>query len=142
MEARSRYIRYQTTMPHNKRDGVMLGVFATVNTLFKQGRLTPEQVAFRRASNDWFDANMPLPTDVNPDLYSEAIPHCVAWFKRSATIHLERVPGYLRVLEAHGVEWVELVTDDPGTILYEDAYQVVAVSGPPITCLRAAPGGP
>jgi hypothetical protein len=122
-----RFIRYQTVIPHRTREGMLLGVFATVNTLSRQGRLTPEQEAFRRAMNDWFDAHLPLPTEANPDLYADAHPRSAAWFKHTATAHLAQVPGYLRVLEAHGIEWREIVTDNPGTILYEDAFQVVAI---------------
>jgi hypothetical protein len=102
-----------------------------VNTLAKRGALTPEQEAFRRASNDWYDAHMPLPTDHVPGLYDDPGPYAVAWFKRTAYDHLARIPGYLRILDAHGVAWHELVADDPGTILYEDGFQVVATPCPP-----------
>jgi hypothetical protein len=105
---------------------VLLGVFAAVNTLAKQGRLSPEQEQFRSTTNQWFDENMPLPTDSMPDLYSEAHPHVVAWFKRTATVHLAQIPGYLEILESLGVTCQALESDDPGTILYEDDYQVVA----------------
>lgn len=119
------YVRYQSEVPHPRRPGVYLGVFAMVNTLAKRGALSPEQEAFRRASNDWFDANMPLPTDAMPDLYSDARPGTVAWFKRTAAVHLARVPGYLAILDAHGIAWRALETDAPGEIVYEDAFQVV-----------------
>jgi hypothetical protein len=126
-----RFIRYQSTVPHRLREGVYLGVFAMLNTLAKQGKLSPAQEAFRRAENDWFDAHLPLPTAADPALYDEAAhPLAVAWFKRTAATHLARVPGYLAILDAHGVGWHALESDDPSTILYEDAFQVVATPCP------------
>ena len=47
------------------------------------------------------------------------------WFKVAARELLDRVPGYLRLLDSHGVAWIETRSDDPETILYEDAVQVV-----------------
>lgn len=40
---------------------------------------------------------------------------------------LERVPGYLRILAAHGVECVRVELADPGTVIYDDPHQVVVV---------------
>lgn len=127
----SRYVRYQTTMAHGRREGVYLGIFATVNTLAKAGRLNADQEAFRQRTNAWFNAHMPLPTDSMPELYTDSTPQSVAWFKRTATTHLAQLPGYLSILEAHGVGWFVIASDDPGTILYEDAFQVVATPCPP-----------
>lgn len=126
LEPEPRFVRYQSTVPHRTRQGVYLGVFAMVNTLSKQGCLSTEQEEFPRVTNRWFDEHLPLPTDAAPDVYSEASPQAVAWFKSSAQEYLARVPGYLRILDAHMIEWNEIVTDDPGAILYEDAFQVVA----------------
>jgi hypothetical protein len=121
-----RFVRYQSAEPHRTREGVYLGVFAMVNTLSRRGLLSPEQDAFRAATNRWFDEHLPNPVEVVPGLYSEETPRAVAWFKRSAEVFLARVPGYLEILDAHGVSWQAIASDDPGTILYEDAYQVVA----------------
>jgi hypothetical protein len=35
------------------------------------------------------------------------------------------VPGYLQLLDTHGVECVELRSADPGRVVYEDDVQVV-----------------
>ncbi|WP_219416804.1 hypothetical protein [Pseudonocardia nigra] len=40
------------------------------------------------------------------------------------------MPGYLAILERHGVECVELRSDDPGALIYEDDHQVVVVPHP------------
>ena len=123
----ARFVRFETDLPHPRRPGVRLGVFAAVNTLAKRGRLRAEQEAFRRANNDWYDANIPLPTDADPTLYSDDRPLCAAWFKREAAEPVARVAGYLAILDDHGVAWEALATDEPGAIVYEDPWQVVAV---------------
>jgi hypothetical protein len=57
----------------------------------------------------------------------EVNPGAVAWFKTSATHLLDRVPGYLTLLAAHGVRCERLESADPGRIVYEDEHQVVVV---------------
>lgn len=116
-------VRYQAALPD--RQGRLLGIFALVNGLARKGALTPAQHLFRRLGNDWYDANYTDPTTVDPSVYRR--PRAVAWFKVEATHLLDRVPGYLALLDAHGVRWERLESDDPGRIVYEDADQVVVV---------------
>jgi hypothetical protein len=121
------YVRFQAALPN--RRGRFVGVFGLVNGLAFEGRLTPEQQVFRRMSNDWYDANFTNPSTVDPDVYRQ--PGAVAWFKASAVHLIDRVPGYLLVLDAHGVPWRRLESDDPGRVIYEDADQVVVVPHSP-----------
>ncbi|WP_433679051.1 hypothetical protein [Nocardia sp. CA-119907] len=37
-----------------------------------------------------------------------------------------RVGGYPAILDSHGVGWIRLDCDSPGTIVYEDPHQVIA----------------
>lgn len=57
----------------------------------------------------------------------EVTPGAVAWFKVSAAHLIERVPGYLEILDAHGIECREVRSSDPGRVVYEDDFQVVVV---------------
>lgn len=50
-----------------------------------------------------------------------------AWFKTTSVHLIERVPGYLAILDSHGVRWRRLESDDPGRVVYEDGDQVVVV---------------
>ncbi|MFD9705067.1 hypothetical protein [Lentzea sp. NPDC059081] len=54
-------------------------------------------------------------------------PGAAAWFRCTSPHLIDRVSGYLAVLDAHGVPWVRLDRDDPGLIVYADAEQVVVV---------------
>ncbi|MEV3855878.1 hypothetical protein AB0J38_16330 [Streptomyces sp. NPDC050095] len=120
------YVRFQSTQPDAR--GRYVGVFGLINNLAKQGRLSADQEAFRRANNDWYDAAYPDPSTVDPTVYdAETNPGAHAWFKPTATHLIERVPGYLSVLAAHGVDCRQVRSADPGRIVYEDDVQIVVV---------------
>src|SRR5687768_3422031 len=107
-----RYVRYQAAELDSR--GIFPGIFMLVNVLGKNGRLTVEQESFRRVNNDWYDAAYPDPMTVDATVYDRAInPGAAAWFKAGATHLVDRVPGYLAILDAHGVVWQRLESDDP-----------------------------
>ncbi|MFG2095708.1 hypothetical protein [Streptomyces sp. NPDC048612] len=120
------YVRFQA-LTRSQR-GHFPGVFALANGLARKGKLTDEQFRFWRAGNDWYDANYPNPTDVDPSVYDHSLnPGAVAWFKASAVHLIERVDGYLEILAAHEVACERVESTAPGRIVYEDEVQVVVV---------------
>lgn len=124
------YVRFQGTERHPR--GHYPGVFVLTNELARQGRLTEEQHRFWRANNDWYDANYPNPTDVDPQVYDRGIhPGATAWFKSSSRDLIGRVYGYLEILAAHGIDCRRLESTNPGRVIYEDAYQVVVMPDGP-----------
>ena len=98
-------------------------MFGLVNVLGRHGMLTPDEERFRRENNAWYDAAYPFPTS-----HYQEHPGAVAWFKDTAAELLERVPGYLAILDAHRIAWEQARTSDPGMIVYEDACQVLAIT--------------
>jgi len=122
----ARYVRFRSA--RESATGYQVGVFGLVNVLGRHGMLTPDEEQFRRENNAWYEAAYPSPTPS----YREH-PAAVAWFKETSAGLLARIPGYLAILDAHRIAWEEARTSDPGTIVYEDAYQVLAVPGPPST---------
>lgn len=124
------YVRFQS--PHPGKRGVHTGVFGLTNLLGRSGRLTVEQHRAWRKGNEWYDAAYPDPSDTDPSVYDETVnPQATAWFKISATHLLDRVPEYLEILRAHGVECERVESDDPGRIIYEDDVQIVVVPRTP-----------
>ncbi|WP_338909268.1 hypothetical protein [Streptomyces nigra] len=120
------YLRFQS--PHRNDRGRFTGVFGLVNNLAREGRLSEEQEAFRRLNNKWYDAAYTDPSTVDATVYDEEVnPGAAAWFKPSATHLLARVPGYLEILAAHGVDCQVLRSTDPGQVVYEDDVQIVVV---------------
>lgn len=122
------YLRIRATT-RNERGGYS-GVFGLVNRLAFAGELTAAEDHFRRVTNRWYDAAYPNPSHVDPAVYDHDVnPGAAAWFKAGAGHLLERVGGYLAILDRHGVGYEIVRTDHPGRIVYEDPYQVVAVPG-------------
>ncbi|WP_055619926.1 hypothetical protein [Streptomyces sp. JHA19] len=120
------YLRFQS--PHRNDRGRFTGVFGLVNNLAREGRLSEEQEAFRRLNNKWYDAAYTDPSTVDPTVYDHEVnPGAAAWFKPSATHLLARVPGYLEILAAQGVDCQVLRSTDPGQVVYEDDMQIVVV---------------
>ncbi|MFJ3903032.1 hypothetical protein [Streptomyces sp. NPDC090025] len=125
----ARFVRFQGTARHPR--GHFPGVFALANGLAREGALDPAEHRFWRAANDWYDAAYPDPSVKDPTVYDHGLnPGAVAWFRADARHLLDRVPGYLALLTAHGVAWERVETDDPGRVVYEDEVQVVAVPRP------------
>lgn len=120
------YVRFQAAQPN--RHGRFPGVFALVNGLSSEGRLTVEQERFRRSGNDWFTDHLVNPYEVDRRVYDrDRHPGAVAWFKSTALSMIDRVSGYLDILDSHGITWERLDSDTPGIILYEDPQQIVAL---------------
>ncbi|MFE3546257.1 hypothetical protein ACFXK0_25125 [Nocardia sp. NPDC059177] len=120
------YVRFQAAEPN--RHGHFPGVFALVNGLSSEGRLSVEQERFRRSGNDWFTDHLVNPYEVDRQVYDrDRHPAAAAWFKTTALPMIDRVSGYLDILDMHGIGWERLDSDTPGVILYEDPQQVVAV---------------
>ena len=120
------YVRYQAAQAN--ANGNFPGVFGLVNGLRRRGELTAEQEEFLRVNNAWYNAAYIDPSTVDPTVYDREVnPGARAWFKAEATHLEERLPGYLALLDAHGVRWERLTSDDPGRVVYEDADQVIVV---------------
>ena len=118
------FIRFESATPN--AHGRHTGVFGLANRLAHTGRLTTADRNWWRTNNDWFDAAYPNPATTDPTLFDKTKnPVVTCWFKGSATHLLDRVPGYLDLLDRYGTEWVERRTSNPGAVLYEDDVQVV-----------------
>ncbi|MFC9898035.1 hypothetical protein ACFVMC_30465 [Nocardia sp. NPDC127579] len=119
------FVRFRAVVP--TRPGWFPGVFALVNGLARAGCLSIDQEEFRRRENAWYQAHLVDPGVVDPSVYDRRRhPGAAAWFKVSAAEMISRVAGYTAILDAHGVGWVRSESTSPGTILYEDAHQIIA----------------
>ncbi len=49
------------------------------------------------------------------------------WFKAGAGELIDRIGGYLELLDRYGIGWQRVESDDPGQVLYADEHQVVVV---------------
>ncbi|WP_020521487.1 hypothetical protein [Catelliglobosispora koreensis] len=121
------YIRFEATEANEH--GRRVGIFGLANGLARSGKLSAEDWKWWRANNDWLDAAYADPGKVDATLFDKSVnPHVTCWFKDSAGHLLERVPGYLALLDRYDVAWVEVRSSDPGVVLYEDDVQIVVAA--------------
>ncbi|MCG2797536.1 MAG: hypothetical protein L6367_03245 [Cellulomonas sp.] len=98
------------------------------NGLALQGRLSTIDMAWWRAANAHLTESYVDPSTAAPECYDRTLnPGARAWFKDGARDQIGLVREYLVVLDRYGVGWVELRTNAPGRIVYEDDVQVIAV---------------
>jgi hypothetical protein len=84
----------------------------------RHGMLTPDEERFRRENNEWYDVAYPDPSRIGTSAYDpEANPHAASWFKPAASGLINRVHGYLAILDAHNIAWEKVETTDPGRIV-------------------------
>ena len=112
-------MRLQAT--YRGRLGVEVGIFVAVDHLRRTDRLTDEEEELYFEIDDWFNAELP-----NPPFYEDGNTiGAVTWFKRTTSAEmLTRLEPLCRILESYGVSWVLAETSDPGTVIYEDKFQV------------------
>ncbi|WP_129667260.1 hypothetical protein [Phytoactinopolyspora endophytica] len=121
-----RFVRFQSAVPN--RHGRFPGIFALTNRLGRSCKLSAADHEWWKQANAKATAAYPDPSTRDPRCYDpELNPGARSWFKSDATHLLDMCQGYLRLLDRYGVAWVELRTDHPGTVVYEDPDQVVAV---------------
>ncbi len=120
------YIRFQAAVPNER--GTYPGVFALTNGLAKSGALSDEDELWWRASNDWGNASYVDPSSVVPAAFDRDLnPGASSWFKISAVELVEYTRGYVSLLKRYDVHVAEVLSADPGTLVYEDDVQIVAV---------------
>jgi hypothetical protein len=118
------YVRYESSVPNSY--GEHTGIFGLANGLARSGRLGPSDYSWWRANNDWLNAAYPDPASADPTLFDKTKnPVVTCWFKSTAAHPLDRVPGYLSLLDQYGIPWTERRSNQPGHVLYHDDVQVV-----------------
>lgn len=101
--------------------GVEVGIFVAVDHLRRAGRLSVDEEATYFGVDDWFQAELP-----NPPFYADGNSvGAVTWFKRAAgAAMLDPLAPLQRILDDHGVAHVVAESADPGTVVYEDRFQI------------------
>lgn len=108
------------------RTGQPQGVFAAVWSIERSGVLTETEVRRATEIREWFEMNVP-----NPPFYKDGNPlGAVTWFKSSAQQCLSLAREMAEIVRTHGFEVHEVAHGSPGTIIYEDEFQVAVLVEP------------
>jgi hypothetical protein len=87
---------------------------------------TPEQGELRNIL-DWFNEHLARPERLSVSRHPRAKGTAVSWIRASAYEHLSRLRRLAALVESRGTAVFESRTKRPGYVVYEDAYQVVAL---------------
>lgn len=135
------FVRFESSTP--SASGRRPGVFALANGLASDGRLTDDELTWWRTNNDWFDGALTDPGKVDPVVFDRRV-HAFteSWFKvGAARVFIDRVEGYLELLDRHGVGWVRRTSiEAPGPVVYEDSMQIVVALDAPRAPLEPRKG--
>ena len=98
------------------------GIFVAAYRLRDEGDIPSYQRQELRSQLQWFSEHLPLP----PPLLEPRNARAISWFKSESKECISRVWSVVHLLEENGIVISKITTEDPGYLVYEDAYQVVA----------------
>ena len=114
-------IRFSTLAidPDSGRPG---GVLVAAHTLRDEGDLSAQEHEALRSVLAWFNEHLSIPTVLTEPEHRRAI----SWFKPAALEAIRRMWTLKEFLDAHGHHVNVLRTAEPGTVVYQDDWQVIA----------------
>ncbi len=122
------FLRFVTTEMH--RDSHQeLGIFQAAYRLRKKGSLSEAEDLLLKEISDWFNINLDKPkrfTSAKPP-YNRKRQNGISWFKDSAGEHISKMREMVALLKHHFIPVQMIKTARPGYVIYEDAFQIVAV---------------
>lgn len=98
------------------------GVFQAAIELRDAGQLEAYEEDWLERDLSWLRMHLPSPDCLRDRGNDRAI----CWFKPSARRAIDKVRGIVALLHTRGIFVTMVRTVDPGTVLYEDQWQVVA----------------
>ncbi len=98
------------------------GVFQAAIELRDAGQLEAYEEEWLERDLGWLRMHLPSP----PCLRDEGNHRAICWFKPTARSAIDRVRGIVALLETHGLTVRMVTTAEPGSVIYEDEWQVVA----------------
>lgn len=115
------YVRFVSHIP-NEHSNSSLGVFQAAHRLRAAGKLQPHEEEWLEGELAWLNMHLKSPACLREPGSQRAI----CWFHPRAQKPIEKVRSIVALLEEHGVYIRMIKTENPGIIIYEDGWQVVA----------------
>ena len=115
------YLRF--VLPQRDREShSRLGLLVAAHELRESGELEPYEDHLLGQALEWFNTRLPVPAILKQEQNVRAL----SWFTSSAQPAIDCMWDVVAVFRSYGATVELLKTDDPGTILYSDSWQVVA----------------
>lgn len=111
-----------TTLAQDVDSGHASGILVIAHTLRDEGDISVEEHSSLLEVLGWFTKHLPVPRILADAEHRRAI----SWFKPSAIEAIRKMWVLKLLLEEHGYHIKVLHTRDPGVVVYEDEWQVVA----------------
>lgn len=100
----------------------MTGIFGLIYELREKGALAEWEQEEVESLLGWFRMHLEIPAVLkSPDNH-----RAICWFHPRAREPIRRARSLKRILEDHGYVIDQIITRDPGVVIYEDGWQVVA----------------
>ena len=99
-----------------------MGLFTHVYETLENCDLMPHEEELLRERLAWFKMHLRVPACLSEEGNERAI----CWFKPEARRPVDYAWDMISVLREQGLDVEMIKTRDPGTVLYEDGWQVVA----------------
>jgi hypothetical protein len=117
-----KFLRVQVR--YSGKTGKPVGIFGAVYHLMNAGALSDEETKLYKDIEAWFEEYLP-----NPPFYEDGNPDkAITYFKNNRTTHmLEKLMPLLGLLDKYQVPYDVVYTNYPGSIIYEDDFQVAVV---------------
>ena len=115
------YIRFQGRIKNERADSY-LGIFQLAFQLRDKIDLEKHYEIQLIENLAWLKENLKSPKPLREDQNFRAL----SWFKPEAQKPLTKIRAIVAILQEHGYVIDVLKTSDPGVIIYEDGWQVVA----------------
>ncbi|MCU6795110.1 hypothetical protein OB236_23660 [Paenibacillus sp. WQ 127069] len=114
-----RYLRVQVR--YSGKTGKPVGIFGACWHLLRGSRLNEEESAKFLAINEWFKEHLP-----EPSFYEHGNPDkAITWFKVGLSDQMvTELQPLMDLLDKYHVQYDIVLSNYPGTIIYEDKYQV------------------
>ena len=120
------YLRFCTYERCRSTHGASWGMFYAASEYISDPA-TPDWLADEISKEcKWFNQNLPFPKRLAVKSRKRWRKLGVCWFRSEALVHIKRAWGLKSLIEEAGGNIIVLRRENPGELLYEDSYQVVA----------------
>ncbi|MBB4128359.1 hypothetical protein GGR77_003686 [Xanthomonas translucens] len=110
------------TLANDSDSGRAGGVLVAAHTLRDDDDLSVQEHETLQAALAWFNDQLPVPAVLTDHEHRRAI----SWFKPAADEATRRLWQLKTLLDLHGHHVNVLRTSNPGTVVYQDGWQVIA----------------